>query len=307
MVIRQSIPDLFLESMLPAIDEIVQAKYNRWPPQFPKFFRMRSTNRGIEQTTEMTGFGQMVVVPENVAVPYATPYPAFKKTYLTAQYALGFKVSRLVRDDDRHGVVAKLAGELGESALETREVVAASVFNGGFADTGPDGVSLFSTAHPLVGPGGGTQTNCLSAASDPDPTSIALALTDMRQTVDHTGKKKRIPPKQMIVPSGLEFIAAQMLGGVDDPSTANRALNPLRMRSGLPSFQSLEVWEYLTDQHAWFIQSDPANTELRFYDQEKFNTIHDVDFDSRTLKTAGWMRFAVGHNGFYGVYGVPSS
>ena len=210
-----------------------------------------------------------------------------------------------MRDDDRHGVVNKFASELGESALETREVVAASVFNGGFTDTGPDGVSLFNTAHPLVG--GGTQTNRLSYASDPDMTSIGLALTDMRQTVDHTGKKKRIPPKRAIFPSNLEFIGATMLGGTDAPDTANRAINPLRKRSGLPSFDTSDVFDYLTDQHAWFIQADVSLTELRFYEQEAFNTVHDVEFDSRTLKTAGWQRFAVGYNGFYGIYGIPSS
>jgi hypothetical protein len=307
MVIRQSIPDLYLESMLPAIDEIVQDRYKRWPPQFPNYFRMRSTNRGIEQTTEMTGFGQMVVVPEAVPVPYSQPYPAFRKTYLTVQYGLGFKVSRLARDDDRHGVVNKFASELGESGLETREVTAAAVFNGGFTDTGPDGVSLFNVAHPLVGAGGGTQTNRLSYASDPDMTSIGLALTDMRQTVDHTGKKKRIPPKQAIFPSGLEFVGATMLGGTDAPDTANRAINPFRKRSGLPSFDSWSVWDYLTDMNAWFIESDVALTELRFYEQEALNTIHDVDFDTRTLKTAAWQRFAVSYNAFWGVYGVPSS
>jgi hypothetical protein len=293
--------------MLPALDEIIQDRYKRWPPQFPNFFRMRSTNRGIEQTTEMTGFGQMAVVPEAGAVPYSQPYPAFRQTFLTAQYGLGFKVSRLARDDDRHGVVNKFASELGESALETREVVAASVFNNGFGDTGPDGVSLFATNHPLVGPSGGTQTNRAAVAASPDMTSIGLALTDMRQTVDHTGKKKRIPPKQLIVPSALEFVAATMLGGTDAPDTANRAINPFRRRSGLPSFDSWAVWDYLTNMNAWFIQADVSLTELRFYEQEAFNSIHDVDFDSRTLKTAGWMRFAVGYSAFWGVYGVYSS
>jgi hypothetical protein len=203
-------------------------------------------------------------------------------------------------------VVNKFAGELGDSALETREVVGASVFNNGFTVNGPDGKPLFDTAHPLVGPSGGTQTNCLSYASDPDMTSIGLALTDMRQTVDHSGKKRRIPPKQAIFPSGLEFVAATMLGGSDAPDTANRAINPFRKRSGLPSFDSWAVWDYLTDMNAWFIQADVALTELRFYEQEAFNTVHDVDFDSRTLKTAGWQRFAVGYNAFWGVYGVSS-
>jgi len=67
------------------------------------------------------------------------------------------------------------------------------------------------------------------------------------------------------------------------------------------------VWDYLSDQHAWFIQSETSLTELRFYEQEAFNTIHDVDFDTRTLKDRWVDAIAVGYNGFYGVYGVPSS
>lgn len=306
MFIRTTTPDLFLQTMLPAIDEIVQEKYARWPEQFSDVFRMMTTNRGIEQTTEITGFGQMAQVAESQPVPYADPLPGLSKTYLTAQYALGFKVSRLARDDDRNGVVTKFAASLGNSARETREVVAANCFNTGFTSAvGPDGKALFATDHPLMG--GGTQTNRLSYATDPDVTSIGLALTDMRQTKDHMGKKIRIVPEKAIFPSALEFVAAQMLGGGDDPSTANRAINPFRRRSGMPSFDSWKVWDYLTDPHAWFITARPADTELRCYDQEKFNVIHDVDFDTRSLKTAGWMRFAVGYNGFYGTYGVPST
>jgi hypothetical protein len=307
MVIRQSIPDLYLESMLPAIDEIVQDRYKRWPPQFPNFFRMRSTNRGIEQTTEMTGFGQMAVVPENMPVPYAQPFPAFKKTYLTAQYGLGFKVSRLARDDDRHGVVNKFAGELGESALETREVVAAAVFNGGFSDTGPGrrvavqhGTSLGRTGRRNADqPAGGGERS----RHDLDRAGADGHAADGRphgQEEAHSAQAGDLPERPGIR-------GATMLGGDTAPDTANRAINPFRKRSGLPSFDSWAVWDYLTDMHAWFIESDVSMTELRFYEQEAFNTIHDVDFDSRTLKTAGWQRFAVGYNGFYGVYGCPSS
>ena len=75
----------------------------------------------------------------------------------------------------------------------------------------------------------------------------------------------------------------------------------------MPSFDSWMVWDYLTDPHAWFLQGEKSDTELRFYDREAFNTVHDIDFDSRSVKTAGWMRYSVGYNGFYGIYGVPSS
>lgn len=292
--------------MLPAIDEVVQLKYGQYPDQYASVFRMETSTRSIEQTTEVTGFGQFVVVPESEPTRYDDPLPGFNKTYIPAQYSLGFKVSRIAQDDDKFGVIRKLATELGRSAKETIEVTAASVFNTGFTSSvGPDGQALFSTAHPLVG--GGTQTNKLSYATDPDVTSIQLALTDMRQTVDHRNKKLRIPPKTAIFPPALEFLGAELLGGTERPDTANNTINAFRRRSGMPSFSSWMVWDYLTDPHAWFIESEPSETELRFYWREKFNTVHDVDFETRGIKTAGWMRFAVGYNGFYGIYGVPSS
>lgn len=306
MFVRTLLPDLYLQSMLPAIDEVVMTKYSRFPDEFTEVYRMETSSRSIEQTTEVTGFGQFALVPENDTTRYDDPLPGFNKTYIHAQYSLGFKVSRVAVDDDKFGVVRKLATELGRSAKETKEVIAASVVNTGFTTgTTPDGVSLFNTAHPLIG--GGTQTNRLSYATDPDVTSIQLALTDMRQTVDHRGKKLRIPTKKMIVPPSLEFIAAELLGGTERSDTANRSINSFRRRSGMPSFDSWMVWDYLTDPHAWFLESEVSDTELRFYDREAFNTVHDIDFDSRGLKTAGWMRFTCGVNGFYGIYGVPSS
>ena len=305
MYIRQSFPDLNLASMLPAIDEVVMARYNRFPAQYSDVFRVEGSSRAIEQTTEVTGFGQFAVVAENDRTVYDDPLAGFNKTYQHAQYSLGFRVSRIAQDDDKFGTVRKLATELGKSAMETKEVTAANVFNTGFTTTGPDGKALFATDHPLVG--GGTQTNKLSYASDPDVTSIQLALTDARQTVDHRGKKIRIPMKKMVVPPALEFIAAELLGGNERSDTANRAINTFKRRSGMPSFDSWMVWDYLSDPHAWFLQADKADTEVRWYDREAFNTTHDIDFDTRSVKTAGWMRFSCGYNGWYGVYGVPSS
>jgi phage major head subunit gpT-like protein len=306
MFIRTLFPDLYLQSMLPAIDEVVMTKYSQFPDEFSEVYRMESSARSIEQTTEVTGFGQMAVIPEGGDTRYDEALPGFNKTYVHAQYGLGFRVTKVAMDDDKFGVVKKLATELGRSGKETKEVTAANPFNTGFTSaTGPDGVSLFSTAHPLIG--GGTQSNRLSFATDPDVTSMQLILTLMRSTVDHRGKKLRIPPKKAIFPQNLEFIGAELLGGDTRPDTANRAINAFKRRSGLPSFDSWMVWDYLTDPDAWFVEGDTGDTELRFYNREPFNTVHDIDFDSRSVKTAGWMRFSVGYNGFYGIAGVPSS
>ena len=306
MFIRTLFPDLYLQSMLPAIDEVVMTKYSRFPDEFSEVFRMESSDRSIEQTTEVTGFGQFAVIPEGDTTRFDEALPAFNKTYVHGQYGLGFKVTKVAMDDDRFGVVRKLATELGRSAKETVEVTAAAVFNNGFTSAnGPDGVPLFSTAHPLVG--GGTQTNKLAYASDPDVTSIQLALTDIRNTVDHRGKKLRIPPKQAIFPPQLEFIGAELLGGPDRSDTANRAINAFKRRSGHAVVRLLDGLGLPDRSERLVRRVRKEDTELRFYNREPFNTVHDIDFDSRSVKTAGWMRFSVGFNGFYGIYGVPSS
>jgi hypothetical protein len=307
MFVRSLLPDLNSETMLPAIDAVIMGRYNRYPEEYVDVFNVETSDRSVEQTTEVTGFGQFVQIPEAQDTRFDQLLPVYNKTYKHAQWSLGFKVSKQAAMNDKFNVVKKASIELGKSARETVEVNAANIYNQGFNSgyPGPDGLSLFSTAHILAG--GGTQTNRLSYATDPDVTSIQLALTDMRNTVDHRGKKQKIVPKQLVFAPHTEFVVAELLGGTDRGDTANRTINAFRRRSGMPSFDSWMVYDYLTDPHAWMILADNSDTEVRFYWREKFNTVADVDFKSRSQMIAGWMQFSCGFNSFYGAYGVPSS
>ena len=55
---------------------------------------------------------------------YDDPLPGFNKTYVHAQYGLGFKVTKVAMDDDKFNVVKKLATELGRSARAARGAAA---------------------------------------------------------------------------------------------------------------------------------------------------------------------------------------
>lgn len=301
MIIRTQYPDLFLADALPALDEVIFRRLARHPPQYSRVFRVMSSQRSIEQTTEVTGLSTFVSVPEGGNVRYDFSVPGFDKTYTHLQYALGFAISRVMADDDRWGIIRKLSSELGRSAKETVELHAASVFNNGFSDTGPDGVSLFNASHPLV-KSGGTQSN-LGTAADLDIASLELALTEFRTMVDPTGKKARLMPRRLIIPPQLEFTASEMLKGSMRSDTANNTINAFRNRVGMQSFDDVAVWEYLTDPDAWFVLAEKEDTDLRFYWRERPNTIHDIHFDSRTLKTAMWMRYSYGYSGFWGAWG----
>lgn len=307
MIVRTQFTDLYLADALPAIDEVIMGRYNLFPEQYSKIFRVMKSTRSIEQTTEVTGLGQLVIVPEAGDTRYDDPLQGFDKTYTHVQRSLGFKVSRIAADDDRWGYVKKMATELGKSARDTVETVAAAIFNNGFDSTfsGPDGKELFATDHPLVG--GGTNKNELTASADLDVAALELALTDFRDFRDHRNKRVRIAPRKLIVAPANEFNAVEILKGTWRSDTANHTINAFKERAGMPAFESLTVWDYLSDPDAWFIEGDPSETELRFYWKEKFNLEHDVEFDSRSIKTAGWMRFDVGWSAFWGVFGSPGA
>lgn len=306
MIIRTQFPDLFLTSMLPALDEVIFNKYDRFPPQYTRIFRVLDSKRSIEQTSEITGLGTFVSIPEGDKMRYDQAIPGFSKTYTHDQFGLGFKMTRIMVDDDRFAIINKLASELGRSAKETVEIAAASDFNNGFdaAYAGPDGKALFATDHPLV-KSGTTQNNTPLAAADLDVSSLEVALTDFRRMKDPSGKKIRVKPSGLIIPPELEFVAAEILGGEKRSDTANNTINAFKRRDSFGSFDEWMVWDYLTDTDSWYISAPKEDTELRFYWRERPNTVHDVDFDTRSVKTAMWYRMSHGWSSFYGIYGCP--
>lgn len=302
MILRTQFSDLYLASMLPALDAIIFNKYNQFAPQYTTFFRVLNSTREIEQTTQVSGLTLFTPVPENSPTRYDEPVQGFNKTYQHQQWALGFRASRVAVDDDRHGIIKKMATDLGRSARETLEVMVANYITAN--SVGPDGQALFSTSHPLV-KAGGVQSNRLGTSSDLDVVTLQLALTAFRKQVDSSGRKVRIQPQQLVVPPDLEWVASEILGGNMRADTANNTPNAFKDRDGFSTFNKWKVWDYLAPATVsnWYIWGAPADTELRFYWREQPNTVHDVDFDTRSIKTAMWMRFSLGHSDFYGVYG----
>ncbi len=308
MIVRAQFPDLFLTDMLPALDELIFQKFDPFPPQFSRVFRVLSSTRSIEQTTQLSGIGLFSEIAEGADVTFDNPVQGFDKTYEHDQFGLGFKMTRVMVNDDKFGIVKKMAMELGRSGRETLEIRVASHFNNGFDPLypGPDGLELFSLLHPLV-KSGGVQANELAAPADLDVASLELALTAVRQMKDSSGKHIRVAAKTLIVPPELEFHAAELLEGKMRSDTANNTVNAFRHRDTFGSFSEWMVWDYLTDCDAWFITVPKDDTELRFYWREKPNTLHDVDFNSRSVLTAMWLRYSSGWSDYAGVFASPGA
>lgn len=304
MIVRTAFPDLNLTTMLPAIDEVIFDEYTRIPERYSQVFNVKTSTRSIEQTTGVSGLGMFVETAEAEDVNYDDPRQRYDKTYTHLQYSSGYKVSRIAADDDRYGYIKSLSSALGRSARESVEVVAANIFNNGFADTGPDNQFLFDSDHPRA-KAGGTQSNT-STAADLSHSVIESALAQFRDYTDDAGLLIRCTPTMLVVPNELEFTASVLLNTALKPGTANNDTNSLKHRIDYPTLKPM-VWENLTDPDAWFILAEKSQHQLRFYWREKFNVTHDTEFTNRNLLTAGWMRFSVGYSDWIGTFGNPGA
>ncbi|MDV7390360.1 hypothetical protein RZS08_03360, partial [Arthrospira platensis SPKY1] len=92
----------------------------------------------------------------------------------------------------------------------TKQVKAASVLNNGFSASYPggDGVSLFSTLHPLVG--GGVNANRPSAGVDLNETSLEAAVIQIAGWTDERGLLIAAKVRKMVVPPSLMFVAKRL-------------------------------------------------------------------------------------------------
>ena len=87
---------------------------------------------------------------------------------------------------------------------------AANPLNNGFGTfQSGDGVTLFSTAHPLVN--GGTNANRPTTAADLNETSLEDAVINIAAFTDERGLLIAARPRRLIVPPALQFVATRLL------------------------------------------------------------------------------------------------
>lgn len=302
-ILRSNFADWLSTSALPFLNEAVDSGRKLRSRWYEPIFNMVSTDRPFEQYTSYAKFGTMVQTAEAEPVTYDTAVQGFDRTMTPLQYSLGYKISFIAFQDDKLGPLRNLASGLGESDTESRNIVAGDILNNGFSSsfTGADAVSLFNTAH--LREDGVTFRNKPTADADFAITSFRAAMIDFRNFRDGRGKRLNLTPESIVVPPDLWFDVGEVLMSIERPDTANRATNVSNKFFGGNTF-NIVLSDYLTDTDAWFIFAAKEYHALKFLEREAFNTASETDFDTRTLKHAGWTRYAVDWtNNGVGAYG----
>jgi hypothetical protein len=207
-------------------------------------------------------------------------------------------------DDDLYNVIKRQSTGLGKTARNTREIVGANVLNLAFTQGGTihgvnstDGFkaeALIATTHTSIR--GIVGANRPATDVDLSKAALEAAIINFDDIEDEDGVPMVIIPKLLLVPSGLQMIAEELLLSPLTPESSNNAINPLNRR-GL----TYKVCHYLTDADAWFLQGDEH--DMNFVERTAIRFQSGDDFDSGDAKFKYFDRFSVGHGDWRGIYG----
>ncbi len=300
--LRTALPDNYLVR-LAFLEDVLFDHIKIEDGVVPSVVKIRDMGtRPFVNTTTVASFGLVPIKPEGADVAYDDLAQGYDKKYQADTYELAFQASKEALDDEQEEVVSDAARALGSSMTFTYNTDHANLYNNGFSSTtgSPDGAVIFSTAHPLIG--GGNGSNTLATAADLSVQSMRDLLNVIADTVDDAGKLLHWRPKTLLVPQELSWLAKELVRSTERPDTSDRAINAFR-----DDDLNVILWPYLTDPDAWFLLASPGDMNIRSYWREKPNVLHDWSFDSSSMKVKIRGRWIRGWSDYKGVAGSPGA
>jgi hypothetical protein len=290
----------FAKALWPGVNAWYGKEYSEYPVEWTKMFDSNTSKRNFEEDVLQSGFGLAPEKSEGGSVSYDTARQGFTTRYTPIVYALGFTITREMMEDDLYDTIGKgKAQALAFSMRQTKEVVAANVYNRAFtaAFAGGDGKELCATDHPNVA--GGTWSNELSTPADLSEASLEQACIDIAGFTSDRGLTIAVRPKCLIISRQNIFEAKRILGTEGRVDTPNNDLNALKSLGMIPE---IVTNHYLTDVDAWFIRTDVKNG-MKYFERRGDEFTMDNDFDTENAKFKATGRYVFGWTDPRSLYG----
>jgi len=289
-----------LKELLPGLNALFGLEYARYGEEHKEIYETEKSERSFEEETKLSGFSAAPVKAEGTALSYDNAQEAFTARYNHETIALGFSITEEAIEDNLYdSLSARYTKGLARAMAYTKQVKAAAVLNNGFNPTvvGGDGVSLFSTAHPLVS--GGTNANTPSTPADLNETSLENAVIQIAAWTDERGLLIAARPKKLIVPPALMFVATRLLETELRVGTNNNDINALKNNGSIP--EGYTVNHFLTAPNAWFLITDVPNG-LKHFERTPLQNSMDGDFDTGNVRYKARERYSFGYSDPLGAY-----
>ena len=291
----------FAKALWPGVNAWYGKSYKDYPDEWKGLgFEMNTSKKAYEEDVGLSSFGLASVKTEGGSIAYDSERQGFTTRYNHVVYALGFVITREIYEDDQYDVVGKKkANALARSMKQTKEIVAANIFNrattAGY--TGGDGVTLLNASHPNVA--GGTFSNMPTTAADLSEAALEQAFIDIAAFRDDRGLLIAAKPKKLVIAPANTFEAKRILGSDGRVGTDNNDLNAIKTMGIIPEFT---VNHYLTDSDQWTIVTDVMDG-LKYFERRGDAFEMDNDFDTENAKFKATARYSFGWSDPRCVYG----
>tara|TARA_Y100000004_G_C8929234_1_gene419135 strand:+ start:290 stop:1201 length:912 start_codon:yes stop_codon:yes gene_type:complete len=293
-----------LKQLLPGLNALFGEEYTMHENQHAEIYATENSERSFEEELKLSGFGAAPVKDEGSAISYDTAQESFVARYTHETIAMGFAITEEAMEDNLYvSLSARYTKALARAMAYTKQVKAASPLNNGFSSfNSGDGVTLFSTAHPLVN--GGTNSNRPATGADLNETSLEDAVIQIGKFTDERGLKIAARPQKLIIPSDLQFVATRLLQSDYRVGTADNDINAIKTNGVIP--EGFVVNNYLTDTNAFFITTDVPDG-MKHFVRSPMTTSMDGDFDTGNVRYKARERYSFGVSDPLGIFGSPGS
>ena len=291
----------FAKLLWPGINSIYGKAYDEHSVEYTGLFDEFKSNKAFEEDLGVSSFGMAMTKDEGGSISYDEENQAFLTRYNHVVYGLGFQITREMVEDDQYGVVGdRRSRALAYSMRQTKETVAANVYNRAFNSsyTGGDGVEMCATTH--VNHAGGTWSNELATAADLSETSLEQACIDIMKYTNDRGLKISVMPQSLIIPVDVAFEAERILQTPYRVGTGDNDINALKQMGKFPG--GVKVNHYLTDADAWFIKTN-VQDGLKCFNRRAMSFAIDNEFDTENAKFKATERYAFGWTDPRSIYG----
>ncbi len=293
----------FSKALLPGVNKWYGKSYDEFPVEWTPLFDKHTSRKAFEEDVGVSGLGLAAVKPEGQNVQYDTEQQAYITRYTHVVYALGFMVTREAMEDDQYDVVAeKRARALAFSMRQTKEIIAANVYNRAFTSgyNGGDGVTLGNASHPFSI--GGTWSNILATAANLSEAALEQSIIDMGKWTNDRGLRIAVMPKSLHIPVDLQFEAERILKSQYRIGTANNDVSALVSMGKFPG--GAVVNHYFTSSTAWFLRTN-VQDGMKYFERRGDSFDEDNSFDNDVAKFKAQFRCSFGWTDPRGFYGTP--
>src|SRR5579864_2372872 len=121
MEVTGNFTDFYNATMLPALRAVMDQGYKGRPLQYPQVFNIKTSDRSIEQFSQVSGVNRFVEIDEGMPITRDQSVQGFKSTFQHKRYGLAVAVTVDMVEDDKWDLINNMHRDLGWSGSETQE------------------------------------------------------------------------------------------------------------------------------------------------------------------------------------------